>query len=141
MYYQDYDEYIRGLMRYPSMPSHMCPCSNIDVPSEDLEKMYPEIYRIIYPMVCFSCDNLKSHINEHIVDMMTDDIYDKIESDERIKIYISLEIRNDTSESDNLIDNRQFQRPRNRFLRDIIKILLLRELLHRRPHFPMRPYL
>lgn len=146
MNYQDYDEYMRSLMGYPSMRTSMnqpmnpgmTQFSSMDTCTDDLERMYPETYRVIYPMVCFACDNIRTPVTEETVDMMTDDIYDRVEADGRIKIDISVEVRNDEETQ----ENRQ-RRPlrRNRFLRDLIRILLLRELIRRRrPRFPMRPF-
>ena len=145
----NYDEYIRNLMGYPnmmnaSMSPTMFTYQNMDTCSdEDLERMYPETYRVIYPMVCFACDNIRTPVTEETVDMMTDDIYDRVEADGRINIDISVEVRNSQSNSEGIQENRQQRMPRrrNRFLRDLIRILLLRELLRRRrPRFPVRPF-
>lgn len=108
---------------------------------EDLERMYPESYRVVYPMVCSACDNIRTPITEETVDMMTDDIYDRAETDGRINIDISVEVRNEQSDSEDLQENRQRRpRRRNRFFRDLIRILLLRELFRRRRRFPIRPF-
>ena len=146
MNYQDYDEYMRSLMGYPSMRTSMnqpmnpgmTQFSNMDTCTDDLERMYPETYRVVYPMVCSACDNIRTPVTEEMVDMMTDDIYDRVEADGRIKIDISVEVRN----NEETPENRQRRpRRRNRFLRDLIRILLLRELIRRRrPRFPMRPF-
>ena len=57
MNYQDYDEYMRNLIGYPnirtSMSHPMFSYSNMDTSSDDLERMYPEVYRFVYPMVCY----------------------------------------------------------------------------------------
>ena len=47
------------------------------------------------------------------------------------------EVRNENNSSEN---RQRMPRRRNRFLRDLIRILLLRELIRRRPRFPMRPF-
>ena len=142
MNYQNYDEYMRGLIGYPnmraSMAPQMSPYSNMGTSADDLERMYPEVYRVVYPMVCFACDNVRMPVTEEMVDMMTDDIYDRVEADGRINIDISVEVRNDESDSEETRQRRP--RRRNRFLRDLIRILLLRELIRRRPRFPMRPF-
>ena len=166
MNYQSYDEYMRGFMGYPNMRTSMntgmnmgmnqtmnpnmnagmnmgmntgmSPFMNMDTCSdEDLERMYPETYRVIYPMVCFSCDNLRTPITESTVDMMTDDIYDRVEADGRINVEVSVEVRSDEDTQEN---RQRRPRRRNRFLRDLIRILLLRELFRRRRRFPMRPF-
>ena len=141
MNYQDYDDYMRNLMGYPNMRTSMLQYSNMETYSDDLERMYPEVYRVVYPMVCFACDNIRTPITEEMVDMMTDDIYDRVEADGRINIDISVEVRNTQANSEDEQETRQRRpRRRNRFLRDLIRILLLRELLGRRHRFPIRPF-
>ena len=76
-------------------------------------------------------------------DRMTDDIYDRAAADTRINIDINIEVesRNDSDsrQISNVLSQRRPRR-RNRFFRDLIKILLLRELLRRRQRFPMRSF-
>ncbi|MFR5683564.1 MAG: hypothetical protein ACLUD1_05805 [Clostridia bacterium] len=145
MNYQDYDEYMRSLIGYPNMRTSMSPsmfsCPHMEAYSDDLERMYPEVYRVVYPMVCVACDNIRTPVTEEMIDMMTDDIYDRVEADGRINVDISVEVRNAGSGNEEIQENRQRRpRRRNRFLRDLIRILLLRELLRRRPRFPFRPF-
>ena len=129
MNYQDYDEYMRSLMGYPYMRTSMNqPMMNPGMNSfsnvDDLERMYPETYRVIYPMVCFACDNIRTPVTEETIDMMTDDIYDRVEADGRIKIDISVEVRNEELNNGEAQETRQRRpRRRNRFLRDLIRIL------------------
>ena len=134
MNYQDYDEYMRSLIGYPNMRTSMAPSMfPMEAYSDDLERMYPEVYRVVYPMVCFACDNIRTPVTEEMLDMMTDDIYDRVEADGRINVDISVEVRN----NEEVQENRQRRpRRRNRFLRDLIRILLLRELLRRRHRRP-----
>lgn len=151
MNYQNYDEYMRCLMGCQNMYSPMTQSmsqpmmfqhSNMDASADELERMYPEVYRVVYPMVCFACDNIRTPVNEQMIDMMTDDIYDRVEADGRINIELSVEVRDSKLSIEETKENRQRPRPRrrNRFLRDLIRILLLRELLGRRQRFPFRPF-
>lgn len=95
-------------------------------------------YKILeFRILCFACDNLRTPVTEETVDMMADDIYDRVEADGRINIEISVEVRNDEETQEN---RQRRPRRRNRFLRDLIRILLLRELIRRRRRFPMRPF-
>ena len=148
MNYTSYDEYMRNILGYPDMRMNMNTnmnmnsFDNMSPYSDDLERMYPEVYRVVYPMVCRACDNVTMPVTEAMLDSMTDDIYDRVEADGRINIEVTVEAEfrdNNSSES------RQMSRPRprrrNRFLRDLIRILLIRELLgRRRPRFPFRPF-
>ena len=138
MNYSNYDEYMRNLMGCPNMYTPMSQpmfnYSNMETcSSADLERMYPEVYRVVYPMVCFACDNIRTPITEEMIDMMTDDIYDRVEADGRINVEVSVEVRNDEESQES---RQRRPRRRNRFLRDLIRILLLRELLRRRPRRP-----
>ena len=148
MNYQDYDEYMNNLIGYPYMRSSMMnqtmnpsmfSYSNMDAYTDDLERMYPETYRIIFPMVLSACDNVRTPVTEQMVDMMTDDIYDRVEADGRINIDISVEVRNDPNNGEMQENRQRMPRRRNRFLGDFIRVLLLRELIRRR-RFPMRPF-
>ena len=121
----------------PAMTQTMPQFSNMNTYPDDLERMYPETYRVIYPMVCVACDNLRAPVTEQTVDMMTDDIYDRVEADGRINIDPPSEVDTDPP----VTENRQgMPRRRNRFLRDFIRVLLFRELLGRRRRFPMRGF-
>lgn len=155
MNYQNHNEYMRGFMGYPNMRTSMnqpmntgmnmnmgmntgmSPFMNMDTNLDDLERMYPETYRVVYPMICSACDNVRTPVTEEMVDMMTDDIYDRAEADGRINIELTVEVRNDEDSQEN---RQRIPRRRNRFFRDLIRILLLRELLGRRGRFPRRPF-
>lgn len=152
MNYQYYDENMANSMGYsnmympmnqpmnPIMSQTMPQFSNINTYTDDLERLYPETYRVIYPMVCLACDNLRTPLTEQTIDMMTDNIYDRVEADGRINIDPPSQVNNDPPISENIQENRQGMPRRNRFLRDFIRVLLLRELLGRRRRFPMRPF-
>lgn len=115
---------------------------------EDIERLYPEVYRVVYPMVCSSCDRIQfpgTTVNDEMVTRMTDDIYDQVEADGRINIEVNVttEVRESSNSSNSSVETRQRRRPRNRFLRDLIRILFLRELFRRRRfpgRFPIRPF-
>lgn len=149
MAYQSYDDYMRNILGYPNMNcSNMCmnnqtPYQNMYQSSNSLERMYPDTYRIVYPMVVSACDMVNTPITEEMLDKMTDDIYDRAATDSRINIDINIEMESrEDDESRQISDDLRQRRPRrrNRFFRDLIRILLLRELLGRRQRFPMQPF-
>lgn len=163
MDYQSYDDYMRSVMGYSNMnccnmnPSNMCmnqpsPYQNMsqmgqmnqmNQSCDYLERMYPDTYHIIHPMVVSACNMVTGPVSEEMLDGMTNDIYDRAEKDSRISIDINatVEVRENDSSKQLSEDSRQRPRRRNRFLRDLIRILLIRELLRRRrPGFPMRPF-
>ena len=116
-------------------------------------------------MVQKACDgNMRANSREEI-EQMTDEIYSAIEDNNQINVNINLgntisttnmnrtqnrneiskeEIQKKSSEKQE-VENRNIETesrisPRNNNLRDLIKILLIRELLRRRHnHFPPRP--
>lgn len=175
---QSYEEYIRSILGYPNTNPNECTAydSNFNtMPDRQnadnvlLEECYPEIYKIVYPMIVKTCRNCTGPINRELVEEMTDEIYKAVEPSEiDINITLNNEVNNTTQnnnsnnttnfnntrkemnrqstsvkkEQENRGEDRQF---RNRNLRDLIQILLIRELLGRpgfhghRPPFPRPP--
>lgn len=148
MNYQSYDDYMRSMLGYPNMDMCMnmqtpTPYQNMYQASDNLERMYPDTYRIVYPMVVSACNMVTMPVTEEMLDRMTDDIYDRAANDSRINIDINIGLESREDNNDRQISNESRQRiprRRNRFFRDLIRILLLRELLGRRPRFPNRPF-
>ncbi len=172
MYDNQYEEYIRSVLGYPStanMNQNQMYQNEYPNPSQvnmrnDLEEFYPEIYKIIYPMVQKACDGNMGANSREEIEQMTDEIYSAIEDNNQINVNINLgntisttnmnrtqnrneipkeEIQKKSSEKQE-VENRNTEEsrisPRNNNLRDLIKILLIRELLRRRHnHFPPRP--
>ncbi len=188
MYDNNYEEYIRSILGYPSRTSfnqNIMYSAGYPQPIQvntrnDLEEFYPEIYKIIYPMIKKACnENMRANTRKEI-EQMTDEIYSAIEDNNQINVNINLgnnisstskntnqtENRNETkkeetnkktAEKENN-KNQDRRRPVNNNLRDLIKILLIRELLgipnnnfprpphnkpprppHNSPRPPMRP--
>jgi hypothetical protein len=169
MYNQTYDDYMRSVLGYPNVDGYrmnnmnsmginnmglntmnmnnmntMGMTNSQDMSCEDIEQLYPEVYRVVYPMVCSSCDRMQfpnAPVTNEMITRMTDDIYDRVEADGRINVEVTVEVR-EIENKHSSSETRQ-RRPRNRFLRDLIRILLLRELFRRRRfpgRFPIRPF-
>lgn len=172
MYDNQYEEYIRSVLGYPStanMNQNQMYQNEYPNPSQismrnDLEAFYPEIYKIIYPMVQKACDGNMGANSREEIEQITDEIYSAIEDNNQINLNINLgntisttnlntQNRNELhkegvqkkSSEKQEVENRNTEgesriSPRNNNLRDLIKILLIRELLRRRHnHFPPRP--
>ena len=190
MYFQSYEDYIRTILGYPvqnemsynTYPN--CSYEYIEQPrySSEIMDLYPDIYKIINPMVCKICKANSKPITRELVEQMTDEIYLNIENDTTIEedvvnVRVNLpptkpesnsnnrqvrtrDLNNENSSSKKIRDNRQENvnnvndlnkvgdsqnriiRPfrRNNTLRDLIKILILNQLLGgRRPHIPNPP--
>ena len=148
MYYQNYDDYMRSVLGYPMGNDYTNTYyneyardnnqqDNIEV-QEDLN-WYPEIYKIVYPMVCKACDeNRSAQINNDLIDTITNVVYANIEvTDNDIQTNQS-ELKNGDVPNPRVKQQEQRQtrqfRSRNPLLRDLIRILVIRELLGRRRH-------
>ena len=69
MYNETYDEYIRSILGYPQTNSYndyRNEYQDYNVQSYDmnnqLENCYPEIYKIVYPMITKRCSTLTSNL-------------------------------------------------------------------------------
>ena len=196
MYYQNYEDYIRSILGYPVMTANGQYGNNISntysyeyvsnrpTYNQDILNLYPEIYKILNPMICKICEANTKPITSELIEQMTDEIYLNLESDTNIDdeiINIRVNLPNSEAEanrnrqvqknvqktsgntSKRIRDNRQDNstknrveetakttsqpredrqiRRRNNTLRDLIKILILNQLLGgRRPQRPPRPF-
>ena len=180
MYNETYDDYIRSILGYPArnqfeqynqeMPEYQSyqeyrnPTFNTNINisrnNVELENSYPEIYKIVYPMVTKKCENVRSEtFSKSDIENMTDEIYYALEEKQEKRININLtnnmsstkaqnsstvstsakveNKRPDVKISQKAIENSE-KRQINNGLRDLIQILLIRELLNR-PRPPFRP--
>ena len=186
MYNETYDDYIRSILGYPvrnqfdqfnqgqqeyqGYQEYRNPTFNTNINisgnNVELENSYPEIYKIVYPMITKKCENVReNNITKDDIENMTDEIYYALES--RNETQININLRNDvnglkkvntssTLASKNNISTINNARTENKKpevkvsettgekrqlnggLRDLIQILLIRELLNRRRP-PFRP--
>ena len=180
MYNETYGNYIRSILGYPArnqfeqynqeMPEYQSyqeyrnPTFNTNINisgnNVELENSYPEIYKIVYPMVTKKCENVRSEtFSKSDIENMTDEIYYALEEKQEKRININLtnnmsstkaqnnsavstsakveNKRPDVKISQKAIENSE-KRQINSGLRDLIQILLIRELLNR-PRPPFRP--
>lgn len=160
MYNETYDEYIRSILGYPPMNSdnnyqdYRNQSTNYGTRTDaELEKCYPEIYKIVYPMITKKCSNVRSSLTNDDIENMTDEIYYALEEKNEIQVNINLtnDVRttaysntakavdkNPEVEIKEVAQEKRKTRQINRGLRDLIKILLIRELLNR-PNSSLRP--
>lgn len=132
-----YEEYMRSVLGYQPMNSYNTSNMNYDnwempnFQNEELEECYPDIYRIVYPMIQKACTENARPLTRELIDSMTDEIYFAIEDKDMTENRSESEKKSKSAES---TESRQTSF-RNPTLRDIIRILLLREFLGR-PGFP-----
>ena len=140
-----YEEYMRSVLgyepmgysnTYDNMGYDTMYNNNImnynEMRNEEIEDCYPDIYRIVYPMVQKACMQNTRPLTRELIDNMTNEIYFAIDDNEITGQRLE-------KDADKVKDNRTEDRQiRNNGLNDLIRILLLRELLGR-PGFPIRP--
>lgn len=100
---------------------------NDEMNLQEVNNLYPEIYRIVYPMVQKACGMRNiTVINEVQINEIVEEVYNAIEPEE-----VLVGSREDTRNGD--VKNprvKETRRPANNsWMRDLIKILILRELL------------
>ena len=168
MYNQDYEEYIRSILGYNNEVYREVPYSTYNANTtassyptsyndtyrrnDELEQYYPEIYKIVYPMVKKVCSNSRGDINRETLENMVDEVYSAIEVGENRNETkdISQNNRSTQTKTENITNTKtkenknekETRESRNPGIRDLIKILILRELLrdnHRPPMPPPRP--
>ena len=111
----------------------------------DLEELYPEIYKVIYPMIKKVCSKVIGPITREMFEDMVDEVANNFEGN---NIDINFNVNNDVKNANNAnsINNRGIttkkeeenrETRQSNFARDLIRILLIRELLRirRRPCF------
>ena len=159
MYNQNYEEYMRSVLGYNPIYAgdyrntyeqniYMTPTMHNQANEND---MYPEIYKIVYPMVKKACSNPMQEVTEAEVERITMEIFMAVEDTMSVETKVTVQNRvtdskstnkNVISQKEDRSENRQ--RRRNTTLQDLIRILVLRELLGRpepgpRPPFPGGP--
>lgn len=147
MYYQNYEDYMRNVLGYPNPnqePTYQFQNDFYPEINTEDEQLYPEIYRIIYPMVCKICDEKEGMpLTNQLLEEMTNTIYSNIEPEieeevpEKREVLKNGDVRNPNVK---IQEPQTRQRVPNRTLQDLIRILLLRELFQRRRPNPRPPF-
>lgn len=111
MYYQNYEDYMRSVLGYPIEPANtyesydylMSPYersqsySNQPGYNNEILELYPDIYRVVNPMVCKICENNTKPITRQLVDQMTDEIYMNLESQPEANTIINVKVNTQSS--------------------------------------------
>lgn len=148
MYYQNYEDYMRSVLGYANNERNYTydsyyPRVEQTQYDDGLEDLYPDIYRIINPVVEDVCSkNRNKQITEELVRTMTDEVYNNVEGNSNLQV--NVQVRTELKNGDVRNPNAKLKeeptsetRQRNFLLNDLIRILILRNLLRRRP--PVRP--
>ena len=148
MDYQNYEEYMRSVLGYSPYVDRNYTYTNAQEdmynnyvnmqetpnmqPTQDLTEFYPEIYKIIYPMVCKACNmNSNREVTKDLLEQMTDEIYRNVEPEEQqTTLRADVQLKNGDVINPNAKEPEQHTREtrqNNFLLRDLIRILLLKE--------------
>ena len=139
MYYQSYEDYMRDVLGYTPTYNYNMQQSRRDTNTE-LERLYPEIYRTVYPMVRKVCTQYNGEITEDFVERLTNEVYTNLEVEQDVRSENSKTTSKiSTSKPEVRKEEETRQRRPNNTLRDLIRILIIRELLGGRPNRPGRP--
>lgn len=178
MYNNEYEDYMRSILGYP-IQNEMNTYNNAyennnsffsyrsgidyinDYTNEDnYENLYPEIYKILKPMVRKVCSNPRyGSISNNTLEIMANEIYNNIEPDiDVINVNINTKeaepsgnlARKDMSISQSKTKDEEARNCcGNPTLKDLIKIMIIKQLIENnvnrppigpRPPFPMPPH-
>ncbi len=142
MYYNNnnYEEYMRGVLGYNNnansnfntYPMYYEYDNNQNI---DYESMYPAIYHELNPIVESCCSRYKNtRISKEIIDQITDQVYAQYSGTRGIESQTQSQ---ENSKSTTTRKEEEKRSPQNNnILRDLIRILILRNLFPNRPGRP-----
>ncbi len=126
MFNETYADYIRNVLGYSGyndmnsnmymnnyqnnmdMNYAMQDTNYINTAKNQLEQYYPEIYKVIYPMIKKACEGNMMDITPEMLDGMTNEIYMAIESDNMLSVNITLDNQTSSNQNTNS-ENRNVQ--------------------------------
>lgn len=132
--FNSYEEYMQNVLGVKSQNTYMQGMENYfepriqEVNMQEINNLYPDIYRIVYPMVQKACSRRNVITIDSVqLNEMVEEIYSNIEPREEM-------VRGEeTTQKNGDVKNpraKETRRPNNNYLlRDLIRILVIRELL------------
>ena len=123
MYYQNYEDYMRSVLGYPMETQELYQEEKV-VPyqnTKELEDCYPQIYKVVNPIICKMCDRYSQTIDRDNLEDIVEQIYQKIEMNNN-DISIKINIENiEEKQNDNRVGNRNttLKNSSNRNINDI----------------------
>ncbi|MDR0978708.1 MAG: hypothetical protein LBL91_02025 [Lachnospiraceae bacterium] len=183
MYYQNYEDYMKSILGYKPEESNTTyedtyeenyatdeaggaleesilntetlPEVEEVVVEENLDNLYPDIYRIISPVVVYTCDKKANNaISENMVNEIVEEIYNIVEGETIIEAEIKgrVEFKSGNIQNRNMGCTRngysrntmyngmgRETRSKNYLLDDLIRILVLQNLGNKKPGKPVPP--
>ena len=132
--FNSYEEYMQSVLGVKGQNTYMQGMENYFEPRhqetnfQEVNNLYPDIYRIVYPMVQKACSRRNVMTLDNIqLNEMVEEIYNAIEPSEEMVRGEEGTPKNGDVKNPRVKETR---RPNNNFLlRDLIRILIIRELL------------
>lgn len=128
MYYKNYEDYMREVLGYPvekqntysNYSNNYLQTNNTNLAAQymqaensymlinnrrynenDFLNFYPEIYKIVNPMVCKICENNNEPITKELIQKMTDEVYNNLEETETPTVVnVNANFNNNPSKTD-----------------------------------------
>lgn len=131
--YRSYEDYMQTVLGYSYGPDtyrevETYNTMQLNPNMQELNKLYPEIYRVVYPVVQKACSRRNmSNVTDKMLSEIVDEVYSVIEPGDDIVEQRELPLKNGDVKNPRAKDTRQ--RRNNPLLMDLIRILVLRELL------------
>ena len=138
--YNNYEEYMRSVLGY-GMPNTYREAEyyepiGINQNMQEVNSLYPDIYKIVYPVVQKVCSRRNMvNITPEQIRQMTEEVYSVVEADEEEQ-ETRESLKNGDVKNPRIKETRRPPR-QNLLLKDLIKILIIRELLSARPNYGM----
>ena len=176
MYENEYEDYMRSVLGYPinntyNINSFPYRNDSNNSKEEKYESLFPDIYKMLKPMVTKACEGFNGTISDDKIESMTMEIYNNIEADttmmdcnsntisreaENVKTQSNMS-RGDSKTSSQSSSNNISQKANvaqkesengedltrgccgNPLMKDLIKILLLNQIINNNNNRPPRP--
>ena len=129
MFYPNYDDYMRDIFYFNGLANNGFWGMN----NSNLDILYPSIYKIIYPVVkrVVSGNNFQ-FANDNTISNATNMIYEIIEGDTSLNQSTGNQANTQNSQSNNNVNinvSNNKSTSDNALLKDLIRILVIRELI------------
>ena len=144
--YNNYESYMQSVLGYKTPQNTYREAENyydtvkLNQDMQEINKLYPEIYGIVYPVVQKVCTRRNlTGIDEKMISQMVEEVYSVIEPGDDI-VDTETPLKNGDVRNPRSKETRRPPQRNNRLLRDLIRILILRELFGggRKPGFGPR---
>ncbi len=133
--YNSYEEYMKNVLGYNAQgtyrenENYYYDVAKTNQNMQEVNKLYPEIYSIIYPVVQKVCTRRNlGGITEEQISQMVEEVYNVIEPGDDVVETSSSTLKNGDVKNPRAKETRRAPSKDNYLLRDLIRILIIREL-------------